>query len=56
MDANLEADEGIVRGDVARLGHPKHGLQGLDVLHRSVVPAPALGAHIHFEVFQEDKA
>jgi len=56
VDANLESHEGIARCDVARPGHPKHGLQGLDVLHGGVVPAPALGAHVHFEVFQEDKA
>ena len=26
------------------------------VLHGGVVPATALGAHVHFEVFQKDKA
>ena len=56
VDADFESHEGIARCDVARPGHPKHGLQGLDVLHGGVVPATSLGAHVHFEVFQEDKA
>jgi len=55
VDANLESHERIARGDVARPGHPKHGLQGLDVLHSGVVTTPALGAHVHFKVFQEDE-